>query len=77
MEKSDLIKMGMIRDIQRRRLHPRIDTVHRQRRIKTARSFIFEQGAGIDGARVRRLLDDESYVPTIVRSVSNRTTNIC
>ena len=66
VQKSDLGKMGMSRDMKRRKHHPRVDTVHRQRLINTAHKFIFTKGAGIDGVRVRNLLDEGSYVPTIV-----------
>jgi hypothetical protein len=67
IKKSALAEMGRFRDMRGRIRDSRTDTVQRQRRIKVARNFIFNKGSGINGARVRALLDESSYVPTIVR----------
>lgn len=67
IKKSALTEMGRFRDMRRRIRDSRTDTIQRQRHIKLARNFIFNKGSAINGARVLALLDEGSYVPTVVR----------
>ena len=46
--------------------HSRIDDASRRSRIQMAHHLIFEKGVAVDGNRIKALLGDWSYVPTIV-----------
>lgn len=61
--KSELIKMGTVRDMKLRIKRYRVDNPKRRVTIKAARRLIFEMGATVHGERIRDLLDDGSYVP--------------
>lgn len=58
--------MGTKLDMKRRVKRLRKDDRKHQREIEDARSLIFRLGASVDGTRVRRILNDESLVPTRV-----------
>ena len=60
------MKMGAVQDMKLRIKRACIDNSKQRTFIETARKLIFEKGATIDGERVKNLLDEGSYVPTIV-----------
>lgn len=70
VEKSDLPKMGMVRDMRCRIKKTRVDDDDRRRHIAAARRLIFEKGAAVNSERVKALLDQFSYAPTFVSANS-------
>lgn len=63
--KAKLDNTGFFRDLQLRIDNLRVYALDKVRR---ARDFIYQQGKPVDGVAVRRLLDFESLVPTMVIS---------
>ncbi|KIK32452.1 hypothetical protein CY34DRAFT_45100, partial [Suillus luteus UH-Slu-Lm8-n1] len=63
VKKTDVCKMGMKLDMRRRVTREHIDNVTRRRHVEEARALIFQLGVPVDGARVKAILNDESYVP--------------
>jgi len=59
--------MGTTADLQNRITLQRVDDGARRAKIAKARKWIYENGAGIDGTKVKTKLDPESMVPTTVR----------
>jgi len=55
--------MGMKLDMRRRVTGERVDNTRRQQRVEEARVLIFKLGVPVNGARVKAILDEESYVP--------------
>jgi hypothetical protein len=62
--------MGTKLDMKRRTTQLRVDDAHRRRHVNEARALIFESGAAVDGARVKAILNNESYVPVRVSVIS-------
>lgn len=58
--------MGMKQDMKCRVRKVRKDSDRRQRHICEVRTLIFQQGVGVNGARVQQRLNDKSYVLTTV-----------
>lgn len=58
--------MGTKLDMKCRETRQRVDNERRRRRVEDARKLIFQTGASVDGARVKALLNAESYVPVRV-----------
>jgi hypothetical protein len=58
--------MGTARDIKRRLVLARRDSVQRQERIMKARELILTKGVGVTGAAVESHLKEASEVPTVV-----------
>jgi hypothetical protein len=50
-------------------VHVNVDNATRRRHVEEARALIFQLGVPVDGARVKAILDDESYVPIRVSSL--------
>jgi hypothetical protein len=63
--------MGTKLDMKRRETKQRVDNEHHRRDIENARKLIFERGVPVDGARIKAILSDESYVPIRVSFVIN------
>jgi hypothetical protein len=60
--------MGMRRDMTQRESLARIDDVDRRGRVAAARKSIYEKNLSINGVGVKRLLQEDSLVPTAVRN---------
>jgi hypothetical protein len=58
----------MARDMNQRQTLARIDDVNRRNRIAVARRLIYEQNYQVNSAAVENLLQEESWVPTVVCS---------
>jgi hypothetical protein len=56
----------MIRDMSQRRTMVRVDDEQRRSIVNSARHLIYEENHHVDGARVERLLQETSLVPTVV-----------
>ncbi|KAG2062612.1 hypothetical protein BDR04DRAFT_1131191 [Suillus decipiens] len=63
IKKADVPDMGTKLDMKRRETRQMVDNEWRRRRVEDARKLIFRTGASVDGARVKALLNAESYVP--------------
>jgi hypothetical protein len=63
VKKTDICKMGMKFDMRRWVTCERIDNLTRRRHIEEARALIFQLGVLVDGAHVKAILNDESYIP--------------
>jgi hypothetical protein len=74
VKKIDVCKMGMKLDMRRRVTREHIDNVTRRQHVEEARALIFQLGVLVDGACVKAILNDESYVPICV---SNLCTLLC
>jgi hypothetical protein len=62
--------MGMKIDLENRQATQRVDDERRHRKVEKARRLIFQHGVGINGQRIKKILQDESLVPT-------RVSNLC
>ena len=49
-----------------RRAHARVDNEQRQRKVETARVWIFKHGKGVKSKYVEDLLQEDSSIPTRV-----------
>src|SRR5271168_2116328 len=58
--------MGMSRDLAQRVSLVRVDDVDRRARVQAARTAIYENNHLVNGAAIKRLLDRDSLVPSIV-----------
>lgn len=58
--------MGMRRDLAQRVSLARVDDVDRRARLHAARIAIYENNHPVDGAAVKRLLNQDSLVPSAV-----------
>jgi hypothetical protein len=58
--------MGMSRDLGQRVSLARVDDVDRRARVHAARTAIHEHNHPVNGAAIKRLLDQDSLVPSIV-----------
>jgi hypothetical protein len=58
--------MGMSRDLAQRVSLARIDDVDRRARVQAARTAIYENKQPVNGAAIKRLLNQDSLVPSIV-----------
>jgi len=65
--KADIPDMGSQSDMATRLNNTRISNHNLREKVKKGRRLIFKHGASINGVRVKKLLDDESLVPTHVR----------
>jgi hypothetical protein len=60
--------MGKPRDMAQRQTLARVDNVSRRSRVEAARRSIYEENFAVDSARVEKLLQSDSLVPTAVRT---------
>jgi hypothetical protein len=58
--------MGTKLDMKCQETRQRVDNERRRHCVEDARKLIFRTGASVDGARVKALLNAESYVPVHV-----------
>ena len=58
--------MGMSRDLAQRVSLARVDDVDRHSRVQAAWTAIYENNHPVNGAAIKRLLDQESLVPCTV-----------
>jgi hypothetical protein len=58
--------MGMPQDMKQRMTLARTDDARRRNLVKNAREFIYAKNYGVESAPVKKLLFDESLVPTMV-----------
>ena len=58
--------MGMSRDLAQRVSLARVDDVDRRYRVQAARRAIYESNHPVNGAAIKRLLDQDSLVPSTV-----------
>ena len=58
--------MGMSRDLAQRVSLARVDDVDRRAHVQAARTAIYENDHPVDGAAMKRLLDQDSLVPSMV-----------
>ena len=58
--------MGMRRDLAQRASLARVDNMNRRTRLHAARVAIYKKNHPVDGAAVKKLLDEDSLVPTAV-----------
>jgi len=58
--------MGTKLDMKHRERSRRTDDERRRRHVEQARRLIFKEGAGINSEHVKRILNEESLVPTRV-----------
>lgn len=58
--------MGMSRDLSQRVSLARVDNVDRRARVQASRTAIYENNHPVNGAAIKRLLDQDSLVPSIV-----------
>ena len=70
VKKKDFIKMGMRQDMKCWAWKAWIDSIHQQCCIQQAQKLIFKIRASISGSCMQDLLNDESYVPTMVFPLS-------
>jgi hypothetical protein len=73
IKKEDVPKMGMKIDLETRLATQRVNDAQRHRKIEKARKLIFQHSIGINGQRIKKILQGESLVPT---RVSNLFTNL-
>ncbi|OJA15139.1 hypothetical protein AZE42_07563 [Rhizopogon vesiculosus] len=64
VEKQNIPKMGTKLDMKHRERTRRADDERRRRHVEQARRLIFKEGAGINSEYVKRILNEESLVPT-------------
>ena len=62
--------MGMSRDLAQRVSLARVDDVDRCARIQAARTAIYENNHPVNGAAIKRLLNQDSLVPSMVSALS-------
>jgi hypothetical protein len=65
-KKTEINLMGTKRDMKRRIRRMRKDDRKHHREVEDARKLIFQLGVPVDGSRVKKILNDESLVPTRV-----------
>ena len=58
--------MGMSRDLAQRVSLARVDDVDRRYCVQAARRAIYESNHPVNGAAIKRLLDQDSLVPSTV-----------
>ena len=58
--------MGMRRDLTQRVSLARVDDVDRRARVQAAWTALYENNHPVNGAAIKRLLDQDSLVPSIV-----------
>jgi hypothetical protein len=58
--------MGMTRDLAQRVSLSRVNDVDRRSRVLAARTAIYESNHPVNGAAIKRLLDQDSLVPSMV-----------
>jgi hypothetical protein len=58
--------MGMSRDLSQRVSLARVDNVDRRARVQAARTAMYENNHPVNGAAIKRLLDKDSLVPSMV-----------
>ena len=58
--------MGMSRDLAQRVSLARVDDVGRCSRVQAAQTAVNENNHSVNGAAIKRLLDQDSLVPSIV-----------
>ena len=58
--------MGMSRDLAQRVSLAHVDDVDRRARVQAARMAIYENNHPVNGAAIKRLLNQDSLVPSIV-----------
>ena len=58
--------MGMSRDLAQRVSLARVDDVDRHFRVQAAQTAIYENNHPVNGAAIKRLLDQDSLVPSTV-----------
>jgi hypothetical protein len=58
--------MGMTRDLAQRVSLSRVDDVDRHSRVLAAWTAIYESNHPVNGAAIKRLLDQDSLVPSMV-----------
>jgi hypothetical protein len=58
--------MGMRRDLAQRVSLARVDDVDRRARLQAAWTAVYENNHPVNGAAVKRLLDQDSLVPSVV-----------
>jgi len=58
--------MGMSRDLAQRVSLARVDDVDRRSRVQGARTAIYENNHPVNGAAIKRLLDQDSLVSSTV-----------
>ena len=58
--------MGMSRDLAQHVSLARVDDVDRRSRVQAARTAIYENNHPVNGAAIKRLLDQDSLVPCTV-----------
>ena len=58
--------MGMSRDLAQRVSLARVDNVDRHFRVQAARTAIYDSNHPVNGAAIKRLLDQDSLVPSTV-----------
>jgi hypothetical protein len=64
---ADASRSGMARDARRRQTLARKDTTNYRKNIIDARNYIHNRNYAVDSAPVKRLLDNESLIPSMVR----------
>ena len=60
--------MGMVRDMRQRKTSARVDNEDRRHRVVAARRAIYEKNYVVNSKAVNRFLQEDSLVPTAVRS---------
>ena len=65
IRKDQISTLGTKADDQRRS-HIRTDTEHRQNKVNKTRTWIFDQGRGVNSTWVEDLLQADSWIPTHV-----------
>ena len=58
--------MGMSRDLAQRVSLVRVDDADRRVRVHAARTAVYENNHLVNGAAIKRLLDRDSLVPSLV-----------
>jgi len=68
--------MGTKIDLKTRQATQRVDDERRHRKVEKARKLIFKHGVGISGRRIKKILQDESLVPTRASNLCTNLTSI-
>ena len=68
--------MGMRRDLTQRVSLARVDDVDRRARVQAARTALYENNHPVNGAAIKRLLNQDSLVPSIVSVFFRKVTAV-
>lgn len=63
--------------MKRRQRAQRIDDERRRNHVKAARRLIFENGDGVNSEHIKRILNEESLVPTLVSHLLCKWSTVC